>query len=353
MTNVTVFDSKAAGAIVNDDNTFTYVPDAMNVFQKLADVTTMIRERLEREKPQPVLPSIPGLDLNSPIGQGLADLHNAESIERLKSMAVWTETDSGNLESLNQRVAMINAADVQNRIGSQKAQIQRFEYFSNLLTARFQLVNQSSQEIYSSQGQELMECQKAAKIASRDKLMDEPLNGAGSDAWEKLYRAAKAFSEESAYPDRAYPPVDSGDRCVLCMQELSPDARTRMKRFKKFVEGEVQRKLEEAREYVKESRRNLESLVDVITDPTIGPVIEEVEALDNKISTYLSQWIDRSNIFRSLALDRLGGKELSENFHPIENPESTIGLLITRLKQENEELQATLDPSTAIVSETN
>lgn len=345
LTNITVFDSKAAGAIINNENTFLYVPKAMNVFSQLADAVLQVRQRLEREKPQPSTPNIPEIDPNSSIGQRLSDITNAASIEYIKSMATWWDTDSQNLNSLTKRLAEINAGDVRKRIDTQKAQIHRVGLLLDRLSARYQAINETSLVLYASQGREFMECKKAAEIASQEKLSDEPLNGPGSDAWEMLYRAAKLFSEEVAYPGRLYPPVDDGDRCVLCMQELLPEAQTRMMRFKEFVEGAVQRKLENARDRVNESRSKLDYLFDVETNEIIRGAIDEVETIDSTTATTLNKWIDMSNNLSAMASTLLQGEKLDEDLPSVEDPKAYLESLIVQLKKDKENLEASLDPT--------
>ena len=71
-------------------------------------------------------------------------------------------------------------------------------------------------------------------MAERQK--PEPLPGvASTDQWEILYKAAKQYSEEIAYPGESFPKTDDAV-CVLCQQPLDEDAVVRFGRFKKFME---------------------------------------------------------------------------------------------------------------------
>ena len=47
---------------------------------------------------------------------------------------------------------------------------------------------------------------EAARIASHSLFREAPLPGVGSDAWRRLWEAARAYSDQVAYPGRTFPP---------------------------------------------------------------------------------------------------------------------------------------------------
>jgi hypothetical protein len=60
------------------------------------------------------------------------------------------------------------------------------------------------------------------------------LAGTGSDAWTRLWEAARRFSQESAYPNQPFPVVEDGAYCVLCQQDMDHAATHRLKQFEAF-----------------------------------------------------------------------------------------------------------------------
>ncbi|MEP0171826.1 hypothetical protein [Marinobacter sp.] len=46
---------------------------------------------------------------------------------------------------------------------------------------------------------------EAAKLAAQDLSKDEPLSGIGSATWHTLWKAARAYSTEEAYPEHDFP----------------------------------------------------------------------------------------------------------------------------------------------------
>ncbi len=94
----------------------------------------------------------------------------------------------------------------------------------------------------------------AAALVSSDLFSNEPLPQVGSDIWRSLWESARLYSNEQAYPDREFPATDEDARCVLCHQELTPEAADRMGRFESFVLDESKKREDEALKAYKDAR---------------------------------------------------------------------------------------------------
>ena len=88
---------------------------------------------------------------------------------------------------------------------------------------------------------------QAAMTASGALFAGEPLPNVGSEVWQSLWESARAYSAEAAYPERDFPVTDPGSACVLCQQELSPQAADRLNRFEAFVRDDSQQRADAAR----------------------------------------------------------------------------------------------------------
>ena len=88
---------------------------------------------------------------------------------------------------------------------------------------------------------------QAAEAASGALFRDEPLPAIGGEAWSALWESARTYSEREAYPTRPFPATEPDDVCVLCQQELAPDAAARLNRFEAFVRDDSQQRAEAAR----------------------------------------------------------------------------------------------------------
>ena len=100
---------------------------------------------------------------------------------------------------------------------------------------------------------------EAADTASAALFSGEPIPQIGTEAWLALWASARAFSEQDAYPERAFPVNDEGSVCVLCQQELSHAASHRLNRFEAFVRNDSHLRAEEARVRLVEALRTFEA----------------------------------------------------------------------------------------------
>lgn len=88
---------------------------------------------------------------------------------------------------------------------------------------------------------------RAAEAASGALFAGEPLPHIGSEVWQTLWESARAYSVEAAYPERDFPVTEADSVCVLCQQELSPQAADRLNRFEAFVRDDSQQRADAAR----------------------------------------------------------------------------------------------------------
>lgn len=105
----------------------------------------------------------------------------------------------------------------------------------------------------------------AAGLAAAAQFADEPVAGAGGEAWRVLYDAARAFAVFSGGPpDKITDQV--GDPCPLCQDPLGVTAAARMARFNAFVQSEASKKADAALEALEKARTDLDALKVPATD---------------------------------------------------------------------------------------
>jgi hypothetical protein len=83
------------------------------------------------------------------------------------------------------------------------------------------------------------------------------VQGVGEAPWRALWDAARRYSQESAFPDKAFPFVDADAACLLCQQPLNPAARNRLTSFEAFVTDDTERQARQA-------EKRLETLAGVL-----------------------------------------------------------------------------------------
>ena len=100
---------------------------------------------------------------------------------------------------------------------------------------------------------------KLLRLASDSLFREAPLPGVGSDAWRRLWEAARAYSDQVAYPGRTFPAPVEDERCVLCQQPLGVDGLHRHAEFETVVKGAAQKAAADAVRELEDYRQELGS----------------------------------------------------------------------------------------------
>ncbi|MBN0210602.1 hypothetical protein JTL40_33830, partial [Pseudomonas aeruginosa] len=72
-----------------------------------------------------------------------------------------------------------------------------------------------------------------------------------------LFNAARESSTSTAYPEQAFPVTGEGAVCVLCQQELTPEAKDRLERFDRYIRDKAAEAAQLARNAWKQIVRNV------------------------------------------------------------------------------------------------
>ncbi|GID06843.1 hypothetical protein [Pseudomonas sp. 008] len=228
-----VFDSKAAQQYMGRTEA-CYEPSRMKFVSALITTADAVSAELAGEKAllSKALPAIPET-LNHTAEakwlQGLKSTTTAASIdkeclytdqfdrERIESEALLAEKDiAGRLLAINKEKTALKSIDTA---------ISALQLGLNDTTAG-ELENLKNSAVKARST-----CEEAA-IAI---FGQAELEGVGSATWQKMWEQARAYSNDTAYVETAFPNVSADSRCVLCHQSLSEDAKARLTGFEKFV----------------------------------------------------------------------------------------------------------------------
>lgn len=263
---VSVFDSRTASVHVDVVNDVAYTPFPLRILGQLARSCQELRGRLDEEikaietqTPQAI--KQPPCRADSEVGKLLAlarlgrctaaeikklsELNAAESdrlIQLNTDLASDPEKTARQLNALRERLKSsgLRAADLADAVSEEKADALR-----------------ATADAYAT-------AREAAAAASSALFADEPLPYIGSDAWRALWETARRYSEAEAYPGQSFPVVQSPGACVLCQQEIGPEASVRLSRFESFIKDDSQRRESEA-------RQTYEAAVEAVVGRRISP----------------------------------------------------------------------------------
>ena len=241
---VSVFDSQTANVHVDQTNDVAYTPIPLRVLAALAQACQDVKQKLASEvkaleQQTPAVISKPASQPWTKVGKLMAGLSTAKP-EDVTVLATMTDAEKVRLAALKTDLAADPARTGRQLLAHKTkidAAIIRIE---QLVTpagdANLAMVRAASTA--------LVVARTAAQAASISLFSQESLPDIGSDVWRALWEAARNYSEVAAYPEKAFPMTEDRARCVLCLQELQPEAAARLNSFEAFVKDESKRREE-------------------------------------------------------------------------------------------------------------
>jgi len=283
LTNITVFDSRCARLITDSRNEINYLPYGGEVFQKTAAIILKVKADLEAEiiKLTPIQDS--AVHTDTPSATFLEALSEATKDEDIQAATLWTSQEDLELAAQEELARSSNS----NKVAQEVARLNKIKGRVNDLASSVTSIIAASQDLTSEAIQKVLAEVNAAQlayvVAVAERKTPEPLFGvASTNQWEILYKAAKQYSEEIAYPGESFPKIDNSV-CVLCQQPLGVEAIARFGRFKKFMEDATSTVLATKRNALKLLRNKVE-LVVPFSDETLELICDELASLDTKVT---------------------------------------------------------------------
>ena len=229
-------------------NDVAYTPFPMRVLEQLAEVCQQVKKRinleireLDAQTPEAVLK--PQCHAETAVGKLIAGLGSKTKEQDVRGLATLDDNDRARLDTLKADLGT-NPAKVALQLQALK---NRLDAISTAFEALQDAVGDEQVSRLTALHQTYKTAQAAAAAAAGDIFADESLPDIGSEVWRILWESARRYSEQHAYPDNTpFPFTGDGARCVLCQQELDPEAGDRLNRFERFVKDETKRKEEEA-----------------------------------------------------------------------------------------------------------
>lgn len=238
---ISVFDSDSANIHVDESNDIAYTPYPLELLASLANLCRLIKDRLnvsinEIKAKTPIAILKPECGKDTKTGYLLSDLAANTDLSVVENLATLTHIEKDRLVQLTS-----DLSSDPNRAGRRLTELKTTvaKYIASL-DRLFDSIGQANINGLNQLAIASDAAHKAATAASSEMFSSEPLPQIDSEVWKSLWMSARAFSEE-AFPGQTFPVTGSGSVCVLCQQELSTDAVSRLNRFENFVKNESQR----------------------------------------------------------------------------------------------------------------
>lgn len=245
---VSVFDSRTANIHVDETNDVAYTPFPLTLLSGLAQLSKSVKDKLAAEitelqaqTPQSI--RVPTCSPTSSVGLLLSRLTATTNPDDVEALANLAQAEQDRLAQLTADLAG-DPARAARQLAALKAKVEghvaRLDSLIDAISGdsaaelrRLAIANEAARQ--------------AAQAASGALFAGEPLPNIASDVWQSLWESARAYSVEAAYPEQEFPVTDPGSVCVLCQQELSPQAANRLNRFETFVRDDSQQRADAAR----------------------------------------------------------------------------------------------------------
>ena len=286
LANICVFDSKCARIIIDGNNEAHYLPFGAQVFEELVSLLKDLRSVLQTEKPSTVLPEWPDIPPETKAGQFVSQLSVNSKLDTVGS---WIDSDEQLLAEATKRL-------VQAELEDPAKAAQRLRNFADrvkLLAADLEKVEKNASAAAEDKIRKcvsaLITARQALAVAAQSSLTDEPLPEVGGEVWQLLYQAARDYSIHVAYPSLEFPNTDEGSRCVLCMQPLSEEAKTRLLRFRDYMEQTAKKNVEALVGQLSDFARNLSAL-NMALEENYKDVLDELRASSGDLVGKIEQY---------------------------------------------------------------
>ena len=232
---VDIFDNDEAVHYLTKESTAGYVPPLVSMFEQLAAACDGIKAKLQTQQDKLVsgLPALPHEYAGTgPAGQYTKLRHTMTQAD-IDQLTSWTDTQASALHDLTERLKVADpAADAAQR-RAKKTQVEKIITALGQGIAAFGAAGiQSIRALHTAAKDKRRIAAEAAKVNSA--LLD----GVGQATWRAMWEAAREYSH-TAYPQKQFPVTDKA-RCLLCHQELQPDAQQRLQDFEKFVGSKLE-----------------------------------------------------------------------------------------------------------------
>jgi energy-coupling factor transporter ATP-binding protein EcfA2 len=278
ISRVSVFDTQCAAVYLTEKTDVAFRPFGLDLFDKLVQACKAVRSQLEQE--QRSLGGNALIAVQVPIPEGtavaklLASVSSLTKPEDVQALAQLSPDEQQRFEFLDKSLLDLQANDPDKLIQQLTVRGGRVQGLAlHIRGVETALSDEAVRAVFETRTEGRRKSEEAKRL--RDATFPQGLlNGTGSETWTALWEAARSFSHEQAYPDRPFPVINDGAKCVLCQQDLDHASAHRLRQFEDFVTSTVERELRHIRETFKSQRKTFLELK--VTMEAVNETIHEI-----------------------------------------------------------------------------
>ena len=239
LSSFSIFDSRCANAYLVNEADYSYVPQGLDVFERLATLHQQLKIAVEKEQREYAvdLGAFAGLNGPTEVGKLMAGLSAKTNPTSIQKLGTLTE------EELNLRTSIRQSLQ-ENNPKEKAVQLRRL---GQRITAIAANSSNRSAQISDEVGQVLrqsvthyLSAKSAAELAANQfKEQGGLLQGTGEEVWRELFESARKFAYIS-HPGQHFKTLSPDSPCPLCQQPLNEGA-ARIALFEEFIQQEAEK----------------------------------------------------------------------------------------------------------------
>lgn len=311
VSRVSVFDTQCAAVYLTEKTDVAFRPFGLDLFDKLVKACKSVRVKLEGE--QRALASSALTVIQTQIPQGtavtkfLANISSLTNSDAVQALASLSADEEARLTLLEKSLLDLQANDPEKLIRQLTLRVGRLQTLvRHLKDVEAVLSAEAVAAVFNARIEGRRKGEEAKRL--REATFPEGmLAGTGSEPWKALWESARQFSQELAYPGKAFPVVEDGSHCLLCQQDLGHAAVHRLKQFEAFVASTTERELQRIRENFARLRKafvELRTTTEAVEETLKEIHIEHEAVADAIAATLAANESRRTAVVAALADDK-------------------------------------------------
>ena len=304
LSRLSVFDTASVRVYVDKSRKIEFLPFELDIMNKLGlacralDAEFQARENVIDRILAVPLPST--YSHGTPVYAAIAKLVPETALDELpdeatlRALGVWGEAEEGEFASVTEQLERDPLEQARVRLAAKRALEAVKRDLSNGQTA----VSDDAIATLIQNRADADSKVAAVEAAAQELFAKQPISDIGSEAWRHMLAYAREFAAK-VYEGREPPELATGERCVLCQQELTDDAAARLKAFDEFVVGRAAEEADSARKAC-EQRQNGVLDTSVMSKDAVETMLsayanhsDATAAIAQSIATYAEQLGDR------------------------------------------------------------
>lgn len=274
---VSIFDSRSANIHLKGQHNVAYTPLPLMVLKDIGEACDGLKTKIEADisslkaqTPEVIKSSI--LNPLTPAGMFLFLLSAKTKPEELSQLITLSEEEIRRHETLKADLSGDPTKTIARLTTLRTRFLQQVDAVKSLIEA----TTESAFTTHTTLLTELNDKRSLAQAASEQLFKASPLPDISGNLWKSLWEAARAYSDNSAYPHKTYPEATLGeDLCVLCQQPLEAAAIDRRISFEAFIKGTTKSEEEAAHTAFHEARNELDDTsLSVMSITTLSKMVE-------------------------------------------------------------------------------